>query len=637
MAKATADDGDHQFNLNDAVHFLTKKSDPFLNLIQTYGDARLPTDSQENQQFAAILQMFQDYVKRESVSRPLSIAVFGPPGSGKSFGVTQLTQMAGGIGTRKVINLSQVASPLELTSWLYSLVEDHEREKAKGQEPDVPLAFFDEFDTILDRDELGWLRWFLAPMWDGEFVHNGKTYKLKRAIFVFAGGTADRFEDFERSHAAYFRVRKGPDFVSRLAGFLNIEGLNTFGPERYLRRALVMQHLLGKRSESLKGKDGALNIEPEVAKLLLAGGHYIHGARSLEILIDMSTLSATDRFRAENLPRDELRKLHVSRGPLDDFTVGISAGQDPEKLDFFGRLTSSLIERGAALAYGGNTYEGDTLTSLVDVVKEFPEELIRRKDKRILNLLAYPSFLKKEYWDARTEEVSRVVAFSELQTLSESEIPRGASDQYFAPWSKTGKHSVDHHVAWSISLFRMRLHLVKQIQALVVLGGKISQPSGGAGGKPKAMPWGRFPGVAEEVMLALAFGVPIYVLGNSGGAAQAIGSLMGLAKIPSDPQQWLNKPADADYEALARKLEEKSGCFKIPLKPDLPETYEQLREFFMKQGPESSPWPYNGLTPGENRELFECRDSEQCVELVIRGITRLRSKQSQSLKSQLRD
>ncbi len=32
----------------------------------------------------------------------------------------------------------------------------------------IPLVFWDEFDTSLDGRPLGWLRYFLAPMQDGD-------------------------------------------------------------------------------------------------------------------------------------------------------------------------------------------------------------------------------------------------------------------------------------------------------------------------------------------------------------------------------------------------------------------------------------------------------------------------------------
>lgn len=64
-------------------------------------------------------------------------------------------------------------------------------------------------------------------MQDGEFVHDGEVISLRRAVYVFAGGTAAtmrEFSDFDR--LPEFQRAKGPDFVSRLRGFLDVCGPN---------------------------------------------------------------------------------------------------------------------------------------------------------------------------------------------------------------------------------------------------------------------------------------------------------------------------------------------------------------------------------------------------------------------------
>ena len=63
----------------------------------------------------------------------------------------------------------------------------------------LPLVFWDEFDTALEGQPLGWLRYFLAPMQDGAFQDGQITHPIGRAIFVFAGGTAERMERSARA------------------------------------------------------------------------------------------------------------------------------------------------------------------------------------------------------------------------------------------------------------------------------------------------------------------------------------------------------------------------------------------------------------------------------------------------------
>jgi hypothetical protein len=52
----------------------------------------LTVDRQEIESYRSIRNLVGEYAGQKQVSRPLSIAVFGTPGSGKSFGVTEMAK-----------------------------------------------------------------------------------------------------------------------------------------------------------------------------------------------------------------------------------------------------------------------------------------------------------------------------------------------------------------------------------------------------------------------------------------------------------------------------------------------------------------------------------------------------------------
>jgi len=123
-------------------------------------------------------ELMQSYENLESGETPLSIAVFGAPGSGKSFIVKQIAR--GVLGAKVPIlefNLSQFDGMKDLCDALHVV-----RDKALlGR---TPVVFWDEFDS----QEYFWLQYLLAPMQDGEFregqlVHPTCTWHPQTRIF----------------------------------------------------------------------------------------------------------------------------------------------------------------------------------------------------------------------------------------------------------------------------------------------------------------------------------------------------------------------------------------------------------------------------------------------------------------------
>jgi hypothetical protein len=269
-------------------------------------------DRAEIEGFRSLRNLVDEYLSG-TTGRPLSVAVFGSPGSGKSFSVTQVAESVAGNRkiTRLEFNLSQFRS-------LDDLCRAFHRVRDTVLEGATPLVFFDEFDSAFEG-ELGWLKYFLAPMQDGQFREGETPHPIGRAIFVFAGGTSSSFEEFSRAGvdtetAARFRGVKGPDFVSRLRGYVNILGLNPTddGDAEYvLRRAMLLRSLIERKAPQLLDSGSNVRIDDGVLRALLRVPLYKHGARSLEAILDMSLLAGQSRWDPAALPPAEQLALHV--------------------------------------------------------------------------------------------------------------------------------------------------------------------------------------------------------------------------------------------------------------------------------------------------------------------------------------
>jgi hypothetical protein len=295
-----------------------------------FGDFQT-VDRAEIEALRSIHQLIMEYLEHDEGSRPLSLAVFGPPGSGKSYVVKQLAKMIRG-DKEKILefNLSQVDDPTDLVGAFHQV-----RDRALKSLP--PFVFWDEFDS----SDYRWLQYLLAPMQDGAFQEGQITHPIGKCVFVFAGGTSHTMAGFgphdpsketaegaeqppeaakeARERWRKFQLLKGPDFKSRIAGFLDVLGPNQrqvvdkSGAERAdatdiyfpVRRAIFLRTILRL------GQEDRLDIDRGVLAALLETPLYTHGSRSLEKLILEIRGRSRGGLRRSGLPSPELLSLFV--------------------------------------------------------------------------------------------------------------------------------------------------------------------------------------------------------------------------------------------------------------------------------------------------------------------------------------
>lgn len=293
----------------------------------------LTMERHEIESLRSVRQLMLSYKGKDGEPRkqPLSLAVFGAPGSGKSFGLKQIA--IGVFGEKNPIlefNLSQFKGPEDLIG-AYHQVRDH---VLAGK---TPVVFWDEFDS---RDYY-WLQYLLAPMQDGQFQEGQLTHSIGKCVFVFAGGTSRDFAHFGpnaepqanetkemKDARRRFVMAKGPDFKSRLAGYFDVLGPNPrqqFDEAKFrdelnpwtddssdiefpIRRALLLRSLLGYVGDR---ENEILEIDRGLLTALLEVGHFLHGSRSMEKLVGQMSERGGFPLRRSYLPSDHLLALYV--------------------------------------------------------------------------------------------------------------------------------------------------------------------------------------------------------------------------------------------------------------------------------------------------------------------------------------
>ncbi len=288
----------------------------------------LTVDRKEIEFLHHLKSLISEYLQNK-ISQPLSIAVFGAPGSGKSFNIKQLAKSLD-LPDQEIkditFNLSQfnVDDPSELYQAFHAVRDI----SLSGK---TPLVFWDEFDS----KHLAWLRYFLAPMQDGEFQEGQLIHNIGKSIFVFAGGTCSCMEEFE-DIARDAVSDKGPDFLSRIKGFINIMGPNPMlgytdrkkanlkpgdeaaelilarnaDPEFIIRRAILINSLLYLSFKQLF-KNNMLQIDDGVLNAFLLVPRFKHGTRSMETIFKTSQLYGKDKYHRSDLPPESQMNLHV--------------------------------------------------------------------------------------------------------------------------------------------------------------------------------------------------------------------------------------------------------------------------------------------------------------------------------------
>jgi hypothetical protein len=269
--------------------------------------------------------------------------------------------------------------------------------------------------------------------------------------------------------------------------------------------------------------------------------------------------------------------------------VSISASPDLPALGFGPEhlravnveVAQHLLVAGHDLAYGGDLRPGGFTLDLMQLVSAYvPHDGQVAALPRVRSHLAWPIHLH-----ASEDELAEVATVATLECLV---APDGATVE--TPFTRAR------------GLNDMRRRMTEDVGARISLGGKTSGFSG------------LLPGIAEEVLLMLEAGKPVYLLGAFGGCTRLIveairgGALPGAltaeggeAVSPEEASRRRQLALDYDGQALAQP------------------GYDRLKSALCTDGM-AKICASNGLSPQENQLLFSSPDHQLLVALVLKGL-----------------
>ena len=259
-------------------------------------------------------------------------------------------------------------------------------------------------------------------------------------------------------------------------------------------------------------------------------------------------------------------------GWIASIAISISESPDLPRLGMSGRhltrametMATYLLSSGYRLAYGGDLRQGGFTEQLFDLVSRYDRSPKSRDLPAVVDYLPWPacsalSLDKYRDLSMRLGNSAKVKCLAYDGTVLQ--------DFKFPETPVTNQDEITE------SLTAMRRTMLKETSARVVLGGRVEGYKG------------LMPGIAEEALMTLQAGKPLYVAGGFGGCARDIAVTMKLVEPLHDPPRsaWDGHAAFSTYRADALN---------------------------------------NGLTDDENHILAKTPHIRQAVGLILRGLDR---------------
>ena len=325
----------------------------------------------------------------------------------------------------------------------------------------------------------------------------------------------------------------------------------------------------------IKGAQKVLYPEPPL------GSEEINFLKLYEDKIEFRTPIQAFSDEAINLKN---KQIAISISESED--IMSFGGADALIRDITIEISRHILIAGAKLVYGGDLRTQGFTELFKDLSCQYGQlEKSDNTTKYFTNYFAWPISLNL------TESEKVEFKYSRVNTV----IVDAPDDcQYDEKLRFIAPTKPENCFLWAKSLTKMREQMESNVNARIILGGRVS------GFK------GKYPGIIEEFIISRNHNHPIYLLGGFGGATKVLADI-----IEGGDGSYLKKQTqkDSTYKEL---IEYYNSIDRVN-----PIDYDEIIALIKKEGIAGL---NNGLIEDENKILFHSTNVLEIVALVLKGL-----------------
>lgn len=355
------------------------------------------------------------------------------------------------------------------------------------------------------------------------------------------------------------------------------------------------EQLLDKINNQIAGSPYTiLPVSPELLSFYL-----IKGAKKVlypEPPLGSEEINFLKLYEDEIEFRTPIQAFSDTATNLKNKQIAISISESEDIMSFGGadalirditiEISRHILISGAKLVYGGDLRSQGFTELFKDLSSQYGQlEKSDNTTKYFTNYFAWPISLNL------TEGQKAEFKYSRVNTeIVEApvECPPDKIQEFLPPTTP------ENNFLWAKSLTKMREHMESNVNARIILGGRVS------GFK------GKYPGIIEEFVISKKHNHPIYLLGGFGGASKVVADI-----IEGGDGSYLKTTTKADsaYNELIKYYNTTSLTSPID--------YDEIITAIQKDGITGL---NNGLEDDENKILFHSTNVLEIVALVLKGL-----------------